>query len=44
MKKYLAVASLFLANNEIISLLALVILTVMFIAFLAKSAQKEGMR
>ena len=44
MKKYLATAALFLFNNEVISLVALIAIVAMFIAFLIQSAEKEAGR
>lgn len=42
MRKYLAVASLFLLNNEIVSWLALLILAVMGTAAFLKALDKGG--
>ena len=42
MKKYLATGVLFLFNNEILSLLALLIMTVMFIAWLFEGVADHG--
>lgn len=42
MKKYLAVSVLFLANNEILSLLALTIITVMFLFSLIEAKEARG--
>ncbi len=42
MKKYLCVASLFLANNEIISWIALVILAVMLLVTFTLEARREA--
>ena len=42
MKKYLAVASLFLSNNEIVSWLALLILAVMGLVAFAREVDKAG--
>ena len=42
MKKYLIAASLFLADNEIISLVALIAIVLMFLLSLVDTAEKEG--
>ena len=42
MKKYLAVASLFLFNNEIVSWLALLILAVMGLVAFVREVDKAG--
>lgn len=42
MKKYIAVASLFILNNEIISWLALLVLAVMAIVAFFKEVDKAG--
>lgn len=42
MKKYLAVASLFVLNNEIISWLALLILAVMGLVAFVREVDKAG--
>lgn len=42
MKKYIAVASLFILNNEIISWLALLVLAVMGIVAFLKEVDKAG--
>ena len=42
MKKYLIAASLFLANSEILSLVALIATVAMLIVSLLKAAEREG--
>lgn len=42
MRRYIATAVLFLFNNEVVSLIALLIMTAMFIAFIVGESIKHG--